>query len=149
MPDELKQLLTRASMAPLASKLSQAPPYLQSRLLLAVQQLRGWLSRPSSVLDLWLFRDGRLIRRETYDPIANRFVPSPVSHHDVLAAVHDFMRDTFGGNENWVAYTVGDFQVVGVLEGRHTLAAITRAGVDADTIQRWLQQLLQKLAREG
>lgn len=149
MPDELKQLLTRASMAPLASKLAQAPPTLHSRLFAALQQLRGWLSRPGSVLDLWLFRDGQLIRRETFDPIANRFVPNPVSHHDVLIAVRDFMRDTFGGNDNWVAYTVGDFQVVGLLEGRYTLAAITRAGVDADTVQRWLHQVLQTLARQG
>lgn len=150
MLEMFQQLLTRLAMTPGSLKPKQAPPALQTRLLSALQQPMSCLNRPGSILEVWLFRDGQLVRRETYDPIANRFLlRQEVSHHDVLVAVRDFMRDSFKGDENWVAYTVGDFQVVGVLEGRYTLAAITRAGVDAYTIKSWLQRLLYFVARAG
>ncbi|MGC8794538.1 MAG: hypothetical protein ACP5U2_14225 [Bryobacteraceae bacterium] len=148
MTDIFQRMLCRVANAPLAPPAPHTDP-LPARLMSATQRFLNWLARPGSVLDLMLFVDGQLVRRETYDSVAGRLVRYPERQQQAVAGVLDFMRDSLGGQDNSVAYTAGDVQVAGLIEGRYTLVAITRAGVRAETIQMWLQRLLLQMPRQA
>ena len=147
--DNLRRLLTKAaallpSIGDGKGRFRLPPPRVVDKL---GQELM-FLRQPGSVVNVLLFRDSEQVYQKLYDPVAGRIFSNLEFNVGQVAAVRgllDFMRDSFPGGGNCVGYGIDDWLIVGLVEGKHTLVAMTRATSDYEVIEKWLRDLALKL----